>query len=46
MHGFFIDMKIYNRLRVVSEPFAYEEYRKRKIREKVNEGGVVSLTNA
>ncbi len=36
MHGYFIDMKLYNRLRTVSEPFAYEEYRKRRIREKVS----------
>ncbi len=45
MHGYFIDMKLYNRLRIVSEPFAYEEYRKRRIREKVSEGGGVSLAN-
>ncbi len=46
MHGYFIDMKLYNRLRTVSEPFAYEEYRKRRIREKVSEGGDdVSIAN-
>lgn len=35
MHGFFIDMKLYNKLRAVSKPFEYEEYRKAKIREKI-----------
>lgn len=35
MHGFFIEMKLYNKLRAVSKPFEYEEYRKQKIREKI-----------
>jgi ribosome biogenesis protein ENP2 len=37
MHGFFLDIKLYNRLRAVSQPFAYENYRKQKIKEKVEE---------
>ncbi len=45
MHGYFIDMKLYTRLHTVSEPFAYEEYCKRRIREKVSEGGSVSPAN-
>jgi ribosome biogenesis protein ENP2 len=35
MHGFFIDMKLYNKLRAVSKPFEYEEHRKKKIRDKI-----------
>jgi ribosome biogenesis protein ENP2 len=37
MHGYFIEMKLYNRLRAVSKPFEYEEYRIQKIREKIEE---------
>lgn len=37
MHGFFMEMKLYNKLRAVSKPFEYEEYRKQKIREKIEE---------
>lgn len=36
MHGFFIDIKLYNKLRAVSKPFEYEEYRKQKIKEKID----------
>ena len=35
MHGFFMEIKLYNKLRAVSKPFEYEEHRKRKIREKI-----------
>lgn len=37
MHGFFIEMKLYNRLRAVSKPFEYEEYRLQKIKQKIEE---------
>ncbi|CAN0391607.1 unnamed protein product, partial [Discosporangium mesarthrocarpum] len=37
MHGYFMDMKLYTRLKAVSEPFAYEEYRKKRLREKMEE---------
>ena len=37
MHGYFIDIGLYNRLRAVANPFEYEEYRKKKIREKLEE---------
>lgn len=35
MHGFFMEMKLYNKLRAVSKPFEYEEYRKKKIQERI-----------
>eukprot|EP01038_Epipyxis_sp_PR26KG_P005677 gene5677-7836_t len=35
MHGFFIDVKLFNKLRAVSKPFEYEEHRKKKITEKI-----------
>lgn len=37
MHGFFIDIRLYHRAKSMAEPFAYEEYRKKKIREKLEE---------
>ena len=37
MHGFFIEMSLYSKLRAVSKPFEYEEHRKARIREKVEE---------
>ncbi|GFH49394.1 hypothetical protein CTEN210_05870 [Chaetoceros tenuissimus] len=37
MHGFFINIGLYNRVRSVANPFEYEEYRKKKIREKMEE---------
>jgi len=35
MHGFFIEMKLYSKLRAVSKPFEYEEHRKKLIRDKI-----------
>lgn len=35
MHGFFINYRLYNKAKAVNDPFAYERYRKEKIREKL-----------
>ncbi|XP_067142947.1 nucleolar protein 10-like [Centruroides vittatus] len=35
MHGYFIDIRLYHKAKSISEPFAYEEYRRKKIREKI-----------
>lgn len=37
MHGYFIDIRLYRKAKSVAEPFALEEYRRRKIREKIEE---------
>eukprot|EP00163_Fabomonas_tropica_P008529 TRINITY_DN18265_c0_g1_i1.p1 TRINITY_DN18265_c0_g1~~TRINITY_DN18265_c0_g1_i1.p1 ORF type:complete len:676 (-),score=182.89 TRINITY_DN18265_c0_g1_i1:108-2135(-) len=37
MHGFFMDMRLYTRTKAISEPFAYEQYRKERIQKKINE---------
>ncbi len=37
MHGYFMEMKLYNKLRAVSKPFEYEEHRKKRIKEKIDE---------
>ena len=35
MHGFFMDINLYNRAKSVANPFEYEEYRKRKVKERL-----------
>ena len=35
MHGFFMDNNLYNKVRAISNPFEYEEYRKKKIKERL-----------
>jgi ribosome biogenesis protein ENP2 len=35
MHGFFMDTNLYNRVRAVANPFEYEEYRKKKLKERL-----------
>lgn len=37
MHGYFLDMRLYHKAKSIVEPFAYEEYRKSKIKEKIEE---------
>ena len=37
MHGYFIDMKLYDKAVSVANPFAYKEYRRQKIAEKMEE---------
>jgi ribosome biogenesis protein ENP2 len=36
MHGFFMDIQLYNRVRAVANPFEYEEYRKKKLKERMD----------
>ena len=33
MHGYFIDIRLYKKAKAISDPFAFEKYRKKKIRE-------------
>jgi len=35
MHGYFMDIRLYHKAVAVAKPFAYEEYRKKKLAEKV-----------
>ena len=37
MHGFFMDIRLYNKAKLISDPFAYEDYKKKKIKEKIEE---------
>lgn len=44
MHGFFMDNRLYNKARSISEPFAYDEYRKQKIQQKLEEQMATRIT--
>jgi hypothetical protein len=44
MHGFFIDSALYSKVRSVANPFEYEEYRKKKVREKVEAKAASRIT--
>ncbi|KAK6989829.1 nucleolar protein 10 [Biomphalaria glabrata] len=37
MHGFFIDIRLYHKAKAMSDPFAYNNYRKSKVREKIEQ---------
>ncbi|XP_040848758.1 nucleolar protein 10 isoform X3 [Ochotona curzoniae] len=37
MHGFFMDIRLYHKVKSMVNPFAYEEYRKDRIRQKIEE---------
>lgn len=37
MHGFFVDVRLYKRAKSIADPFAFEEYKRRKIREKIEQ---------
>ncbi|KAM6979798.1 nucleolar protein 10 [Aplochiton taeniatus] len=37
MHGYFMDIRLYHKVKTLTNPFAYEEYRKDKIRQKIEE---------
>ena len=36
MHGYFMDIRLYRKAKSISDPFAYEVYRKNKIKEKID----------
>ncbi|PIA15066.1 WD40 repeat-like protein [Coemansia reversa NRRL 1564] len=37
MHGFFVDLRLYERAKSIANPFAYEEYRVRRVQQKLDE---------
>eukprot|EP01134_Creolimax_fragrantissima_P003100 CFRG3100T1 len=37
MHGFYIDMRLYQKAKAVADPFSYKDYRKETIKKKINE---------
>ncbi|KAL3281005.1 hypothetical protein HHI36_004229 [Cryptolaemus montrouzieri] len=43
MHGYFVDVRLYRKAKSVSDPFAFEEYRKKKIREVIEKDRVTRV---
>lgn len=37
MHGFFVDNRLYEKAKVLTDPFAYETYRAQRIQKKIDE---------
>lgn len=37
MHGYFIDMRLYNKAKQASDPYSFERYKKEKIKKKIEE---------
>lgn len=37
MHGFFIDIRLYNKAKAIADPFAFQRYRKEKIAKQIEE---------
>ena len=37
MHGYFMDMRLYHQVKSLVDPFAYDKYRKEKIKSKIDE---------
>jgi ribosome biogenesis protein ENP2 len=44
MHGYFIDSKLYLKAKAVVDPFSYDQYRKDKIREKIEQQRAKRIT--
>eukprot|EP01138_Halocafeteria_seosinensis_P005814 gb/GECG01005943.1/.p1 GENE.gb/GECG01005943.1/~~gb/GECG01005943.1/.p1 ORF type:complete len:730 (+),score=123.29 gb/GECG01005943.1/:1-2190(+) len=37
MHGFFMDIRLYNKVQAIADPFAYERWRKAQVKQKLEE---------
>lgn len=37
MHGYFMDVRLYRKAKSAIEPFDFEQYKKQKIKEKLNQ---------
>ncbi|CAO3627840.1 unnamed protein product [Cunninghamella echinulata] len=35
MHGFFVDLRLYEKAKLIANPFEYDDYKERKVREKL-----------
>ncbi|CEP06974.1 hypothetical protein [Parasitella parasitica] len=35
MHGFFVDLRLYEKARLIANPFAYDDYRERVVKDKI-----------
>lgn len=37
MHGFFVDNRLYEKAKILTDPFAYETYRAQRVQKKIDE---------
>lgn len=37
MHGYFMDVRLYRKAKSIADPFTFEEYKRKKVREKIEE---------
>jgi ribosome biogenesis protein ENP2 len=37
MHGFFVDLRLYEKARAIANPFEFDEYKKQMVRKKIEE---------
>jgi ribosome biogenesis protein ENP2 len=37
MHGFFVDNRLYEKAKILTDPFAYETYRQQRVQKKIDE---------
>jgi ribosome biogenesis protein ENP2 len=44
MHGFFVDNRLYGKAKAIAEPFSYDEYRARRVEEKLAEERATRIT--
>ena len=44
MHGFFVDNRLYGKAKAIAEPFSYEDYRARKVEERLAEERATRIT--
>ena len=44
MHGYFMDNRLYGKAKAIAEPFSYEDFKKKKIKEKLEEERTSRIT--
>lgn len=44
MHGYFVDMRVYTKMLATVNPFAFEDYRKQRIKERIEEKRATRIT--
>lgn len=37
MHGYYIDSRLYNKAKMIANPFDYDDFLKRKVKQKITE---------
>ena len=37
MHGYYMDLRLYNKAKLIANPFDYNDFMKRKVKQKISE---------